>query len=158
MRLMSRRRITAAAVVASAVVLAGCGGAAGSAAPSAGAAGSAGASATSSSPAWRLQTVTAEAAAVTATARPVRFDRDVALIELRLDTHETPLDMSLPGSATLTVGGRQWRPVGWDGSGPGGHHREGTLRFAAAGDASGPVELVIAGLPEPLAFRWQDTR
>ena len=36
----------------------------------------------------------------------------------------------------------------------GGHHREGTLTFSAAGPANGDAVLTIEGLDEPATARW----
>jgi len=97
-----------------------------------------------------------EVAEVTVAAVPERLDATGALFRLKLDTHTTPLDMDLPGATRLTVGGRDWPAQTWIGDGPGGHHREGTLRFRAAGPAEGPVRLVIEGLGKPADLDWPE--
>jgi hypothetical protein len=56
--------------------------------------------------------------------------------------------------ATLTVDGAAWPTSGWEGDGPGGHHREGELRFEARGPAEGDIVLSIDGLSEPFTSRW----
>lgn len=47
-----------------------------------------------------------------------------------LDTHSADLDDDLVKSAVLLVDRNELRPVSWTGAGPGGHHREGVLKFA----------------------------
>jgi hypothetical protein len=85
------------------------------------------------------------------------------VFEVTMDTHSVDLDsMDLARLATLKTPAGELAPSNW--SAPrGGHHRAGTLTFAAiAGDGrstigSGPVELVIrdvAGVPER-SFQWQ---
>lgn len=78
----------------------------------------------------------------------------VAVAEVVFDTHSAELDLDIAAGATLTVAGVTWPTDGWDGDGPGGHHREGELRFSAAGPTEGDAVLTIAGLSEPVAFRW----
>ena len=53
-------------------------------------------------------------------------------------------------------GGRH-APVKWEGAGPGGHHREGTLKFNAVTPTPTSIELRIAraGEAAPRSFRWQ---
>ena len=83
-----------------------------------------------------------------------------------MDTHAVDLDAyDLAQLAVLRTGdGVEIWPSAWDAP-PGGHHREGTLRFPSTGDDGNPVvkpesrsiELVIqdvAGVPERI-LRWQ---
>ncbi len=53
-------------------------------------------------------------------------------------------------------GGKRHAPVAWDGAGPGGHHREGVLRFKPASPRPQAVELRITrpGESAPRSFRW----
>ncbi|HEX7165531.1 MAG TPA: hypothetical protein VF230_00990 [Acidimicrobiales bacterium] len=70
------------------------------------------------------------------------------------DTHSVELDLDVAASARLVVDGTPWTAPVWDGTGPSGHHREGTLRFTATGDSTGTAELTIAGLPELVRVTW----
>lgn len=75
-----------------------------------------------------------------------------------LDTHSADLGDDLTKSAILVDGdGRRYTPVAWDGAGPGGHHREGVLRFKPISPRPQSVELQIARIGEsaPRTFRWQ---
>lgn len=74
------------------------------------------------------------------------------------DTHSADLNDDLMQSATLTTDdGRTLKPAGWDGAGPGGHHREGVLAFAVPVPRPATIELRIVRPGEPAArtFRWQ---
>lgn len=73
-----------------------------------------------------------------------------------LDTHSAELDDDLVKSAVLLVDGNELRPVSWTGAGPGGHHREGVLKFPALPQAPQVIELRIQRTGEPAArvFRW----
>jgi hypothetical protein len=75
-----------------------------------------------------------------------------------LDTHSGELNDDLVKTTTLLDGkGGRHAPVRWEGAGPGGHHREGTLKFNTVSPASGAIELQIQrpGEPKPRSFRWQ---
>lgn len=102
----------------------------------------------------RFATRTQEAGPVTVRATLRRIDQAGATARIAFDTHTVDLDLDVVGAATLTVGDTTWPAERWDGDGPGGHHREGDLRFAAAGPPDGEAVLTVAGLSEPLAFRW----
>jgi hypothetical protein len=75
-----------------------------------------------------------------------------------LDTHSQDLSDDLTKSAVLLDGaGAQLAPVGWDGAAPGGHHREGVLRFKPVKPKPQSIELQISRVGEstPRSFRWQ---
>ncbi|WP_140634042.1 hypothetical protein [Methylibium rhizosphaerae] len=73
-----------------------------------------------------------------------------------LDTHSADLSDDLVSTAVLVVDGTEVRPVAWTGAAPGGHHREGTLRFPAVPQAPQVIELRIQRPGEASArvFRW----
>ena len=88
------------------------------------------------------------------TITPIRLDDVGAIFEIVLDTHSVELSLDMAASASLEVDGNAWVVEGWDGSGPGGHHREGELRFTAQSSPSGTARLTIQGLPEPVEASW----
>lgn len=74
-----------------------------------------------------------------------------------MDTHSQDLSDDLVKSAVLAdATGREYPPLAWDGAGPGGHHRAGTLKFAPILPVPTWVELRIRrpGETEPRTFRW----
>ena len=74
-----------------------------------------------------------------------------------LDTHSADLNDDLVKSALLLDGaGGQHAPIAWDGAPPGGHHREGVLRFKPVTPQPAAIELKITrtGEPGPRSFRW----
>ena len=73
--------------------------------------------------------------------------------EVVLDTHSQDLSDDLMKTAALA--GEP--PIEWLGSGPGGHHRTGVLRFKAIQPYPDVIELRIArpGEAAPRSFRWQ---
>ena len=85
---------------------------------------------------------------------PIQLDAAGAAFAIVLDTHSVDLSLDLAAAATLDVDGTEWTVEGWDGSGSGGHHRQGTLRFTPQGPASGTARLTISGLPEPVETAW----
>lgn len=104
--------------------------------------------------ATKYETRTVTAGDVTVKATLLGVDTDGATVEVVFDTHAVELDLDVATEAALMVGGTRWRTEGWRGDGPGGHHREGELRFAAAGPSAGDVVLDIAGLMKPVTFSW----
>ena len=75
-----------------------------------------------------------------------------------LDTHAEDLSDDLVKSSRLLDGaGGENSPVNWDGTPPGGHHREGVLRFEPISPQPQSIELKIARAGEdlPRSFRWQ---
>lgn len=75
-----------------------------------------------------------------------------------LDTHAGELNDDLVKTAALLDDkGRRYVPVQWEGAGPGGHHREGVLRFNAISPRPKAIELQIgrAGEAKPRVFTWQ---
>jgi len=77
--------------------------------------------------------------------------------EVVFDTHSQELKDDLPKAAVLVVdGGVPTSPTGWQGDGPGGHHRKGVLRFkAAASPATLELRLQRPAEAAPRVFRWQ---
>ena len=77
---------------------------------------------------------------------------------VKLDTHSQELNDDLVKTTTLIddKSGRH-APVRWEGAGPGGHHREGTLKFNAISPQPGVIEMQIQRLGEatPRVFSWQ---
>jgi hypothetical protein len=75
-----------------------------------------------------------------------------------LDTHSGELNDDLVKTTTLLDDkGGQHVPVKWEGAGPGGHHREGALKFKPVSPTPTTIELQIkrAGEANPRSFRWQ---
>ena len=74
------------------------------------------------------------------------------------DTHSQELSDDVLKSAILLDGtGGRYVPVAWEGAGPGGHHREGVLRFQPLSSSPKQIELQIRrpGESAPRSFRWQ---
>ena len=97
---------------------------------------------------------TVEAGAVKVTIVPTKLDASGATFAITLDTHSVDLSMDLAAAAVLDVGGVGWTVEGWTGAEPGGHHREGELRFTASGSVTGTARLTISGLPGPVEATW----
>jgi len=72
--------------------------------------------------------------------------------QIGLDTHSGDLDSDMLESTFLVDDkGNEYRPVAWEGAGPGGHHREGVLVFDAVTPVPSVIELRIkdvGGVPE----------
>lgn len=104
-----------------------------------------------------LPTRTADIDGVTIEVSPRKVNVRGASIAISLDTHDRELDMKIAQQSTLTVGGTAWPVIAYEGDPPGGHHREGTLRFRGAGPVSGSMRFVIKGSGESVRFAWRLT-
>ena len=101
-----------------------------------------------------LPTKTTKVNEITVEVTPRRVDERGAVIKVVLDTHQGDLDVNLRTRSRLTVGGTKWPVTSFRGDPPGGHHREGVLRFRAAGPPSGTLRLVIKGLGANVTLTW----
>ncbi len=75
-----------------------------------------------------------------------------------LDTHSQELSDDLRKTAVLVdERGQEYRPTAWEGQGPGGHHRSGVLKFAAAQQLPQSLEMRMnrPGEAKPRTFKWQ---
>jgi len=103
---------------------------------------------------------TSSAAGVTVKVTPRNIVSGAAAWEFAvvLDTHSQDLSDDLVKNAVLIDGqdGRR-APLAWDGAPPGGHHREGVLRFKGLGALPDAIELQIrrTGEAAPRVFRWK---
>lgn len=96
---------------------------------------------------------------VTVTVTPRNLSRDATTwdFEVQLETHTQALSDDLVKSSTLVADGQRIAPLTWDGTPPGGHHREGILRFKPISPQPQSVELQIRrpGETSPRRFRWR---
>jgi hypothetical protein len=109
---------------------------------------------------WNLSTRVNDAAAVRIEVRPLALGEDAASwdFDIAFNTHSVTLDDDLLQAAVLRCDGEEeHRPIAWDGSPPGGHHRQGVLRFTPLDHESRYLELVIQGVAQvsERSFRWE---
>jgi hypothetical protein len=95
---------------------------------------------------------------IVVTPQAVTRDEPAWDVKVVLDTHSQDLSDDLTKSTALIDGtGKRYVPIAWEGAPPGGHRREGVLRFAPIKPAPASLELGIerAGESESRSFRWQ---
>lgn len=84
-----------------------------------------------------------------------------AKFEIRMNTHSGDLSQDLIAVCLLKdSSGREYRPINWNGSPPGGHHRSGVLEFSELAEGAESITLVIrevANVPERV-FNWSVER
>ena len=98
------------------------------------------------------------AAGVTITVTPDLASSRSWGFKVVLDTHTQDLNDDLMATAALVdAAGTRHAPIAWEGAAPGGHHREGILRFAAINPPPAFIELEVRRASEsaPRTFRWQ---
>lgn len=106
---------------------------------------------------WETQTD--EQPPVTIKITPIEFggSAEIWRFGVVFDAHSGSLDDDPVEIAVLADDkGKSYRPIAWEGSGPGGHHREGVLAFSAINPAPSSVELKIknvGGISER-SFKW----
>jgi len=118
--------------------------------------------ATAASPAGAAELATQKSAdrGVTVEVTPSNLSAGAGTWDFKvvLDTHAGELNDDLVKTAALLDDkGRRHVPVQWEGAGPGGHHREGVLKFKPVSPAPAAIELQIrrAGEADPRSFRWK---
>lgn len=99
----------------------------------------------------------AEGVKITATLEGTPAQAKTWAIAVSMETHTHPLGEALEAASVLIADGRQYHPLAWEGSPPGGHHRKGTLRFPAISPLPDAVELQIrlSGESAPRSFKWR---
>lgn len=105
---------------------------------------------------FATQTTTVSGVIVKVT--PIALDRDRRDFDVVLETQASELDDDLARSAALTAdGGNPQAPIEWRGDPPGGHHRQGILRFKGTTPTPASIELRIvrAGESAPRVFHWR---
>ena len=109
----------------------------------------------STSPISALETQTNSDGPVTLKATP-KFSSEIAF-EITLDTHSEELNANLTQTAMLIdENGKEYKPLRWEGDPPGGHHREGILKFKPISPQPKTITLKISrigGVPER-KFLW----
>ncbi len=96
---------------------------------------------------------------VTLDAQLIDFQIDRPIIfAVAMNTHSVDLVDDMTKVATLrNDAGKEYQAIAWEGTGPGGHHREGRLKFAGLTSKPRYIELVVRGLakvPERV-LRWE---
>ena len=100
------------------------------------------------------QTRVVETGDVVVKVTPQATGPDQVAFAVTMETHAGSIDVDLPAAASLLVDGTDAGPGTWTGPGPGGHHLDGTLSFAATPSDDSVLELRITGLAKPIELAW----
>ncbi len=107
-----------------------------------------------------LDAIEDDRSSVTVKVTPLEIGEDAERWEFMVafDTHSVDLDHD-PTLISILVddAGNIHRPTGWEGPGPGGHHREGVLFFEPMVPLPGSIELRINGVGDDSerSFKWE---
>ena len=90
---------------------------------------------------------------------PIDFSFGQSLaFEIRMNTHQVDLDFDLTEISVVRIDRETTlEPIAWEGSSPGGHHRNGRLFFPVIPSAAEQIDLIIADVadvPERI-FSWK---
>lgn len=79
--------------------------------------------------------------------------------DVGFNTHSIELDQDITKISVLVDDqGKEYKPIRWEGAGPGGHHREGTLVFNQISPMPKSITLKILGVDAPVrSFVWSIT-
>lgn len=96
---------------------------------------------------WDPQTNEQDAVTVTVTPIDLGVDSKEWKFDVVMNTHSVELDQDMV-KATILIDnpGEEYKPVRWEGAGPGGHHREGVLVFAPIKPYPQHLNLIIKGI------------
>lgn len=84
---------------------------------------------------------------VTVTPKDISPNSSLWNFEIVLDTHTNELNQDLVQTSVLKdEKGKEYRPLAWQGDGPGGHHRKGILQFNTITLSPQSLELIISGV------------
>lgn len=114
------------------------------------------ASSEAANPSLPMQSSSARGVTIKVTPKTLASNAGSWEFAIVLDTHSQDLsDDLVKSSLLLDVSGGQYSPVAWDGAPPGGHHREGVLRFKPVSPQPQSIELQIrrAGEDAPRSFQ-----
>lgn len=106
-------------------------------------------------PAITLSSKTNAQAGISFEVTPKNFNPEKPVeFEIKIDTHSGSLDFDLTNIPLLEDDlGNQYLPLAWQGSEPGGHHREGVLSFPNIDSSASKMKLIINTTPQRL-FEW----
>lgn len=107
----------------------------------------------------KYETKSNDAGSVTVDVTPTALGVGTPLaFDVVMNTHSVDLGADMTQITILRDdAGKEYKPTAWEGPGGGGHHREGTLTFAALAGKPKYVELVIKGLAKvnERVFKWE---
>jgi hypothetical protein len=106
----------------------------------------------------QLQEPSAGVNRVTVEVTPINFEYGKPVVfDVALNTHSVSLDFNVDEISLLRDGlGNTNNALSWEGTPPGGHHRNGRLTFPSVPEGAKSIELVLAGIsnvPERV-FKW----
>ena len=104
----------------------------------------------------KLATKTDDSGQVFVDAKPLKTEGKNLQFEITVTTHSVELWEDLSSVSKLIVDGLETTPIRWEGSPPGGHHREGALFFENNFVNPKSIKLIIESIGgEEKEFEWE---
>jgi len=106
---------------------------------------------------WQTQTLTDGTVTYKATPKDLTLGETTWDFEMAIDTHAGSLDQDLVTLVSIVDDkGNEYKAIKWEGDPPGGHHREGILKFSPISPRPAFVELKIqtTSSAENNRLRW----
>ncbi len=102
---------------------------------------------------------TVEGGAVTVEVTPIALKPGAPFeFKIAMDTHSVDLvDDMLKAVVLRDDSGKEYAPLEWNGAGPGGHHRSGTVKFASPAGNPRALTLIVQGVGKVAerVYRWE---
>lgn len=87
----------------------------------------------------------------------IKADPEFWSFQVSMNTHSVGLDQDMMASSLMEVGnGKSYNPIIWEGAPPGGHHRNGVLKFKSISPLPSEVVIKIKGVGgiSEREFKW----
>jgi len=88
-------------------------------------------------------------------AKPINLSSSEIVFEISINTHSGSLDYEMSQISELVINNeKHMKPIKWNGSAPGGHHRYGKIIFSGYDKAINKLKLTIKTNDTLRIFEW----
>ncbi|MEC9492032.1 hypothetical protein [Flexistipes sp.] len=102
-----------------------------------------------------LNSIVNEIDGISIVAKPVNLSSSEIVFEIAINTHSGSLDFDMSQISELVINNKKvMKPIKWNGSAPGGHHRYGKIIFPGYDKAINKLKLTIKTNDSLRIFEW----